>query len=210
MIRVLVADDHAVVRKGLSQIIEEAPGIELAAEAASGAEVLTLMREQSFDIVMLDINMPGMDGLDALKQIRSEHPDQAVLVLSMHAEEHYAVRVLRAGARGYLNKESAADELVEALRRVSEGKRYVSPEVAESLLDYIDQPTDAPLHAVLSDREFQVLCLLSQGLAVSRIGEELSLSVKTISTYRARILEKMGMSSNAELTRYAIENDLVY
>lgn len=210
MIRVLVADDHAVVRRGLSQIIDEAPGIELAAEAAAGSEVLTLMRQQSFDVVVLDINMPGMDGLDALKQIRSEHPDQAVLVLSMHPEEHYAVRVLRAGARGYLSKESAADELVDALRRVSEGKRYVSPEVAESLLEYIDHPPDAPLHSVLSDREFQVLCLLSQGHTVSQIGEELSLSVKTISTYRARILEKMGMSSNAELTRYAIEHDLVY
>lgn len=210
MIRVLVADDHAVVRKGLSQIIEETPDIELAAEAAAAGDVLALMREASFDVLVLDINMPGMDGLDALKQVRSEHPEQAVLVLSMHPEEHYAVRVLKAGASGYLNKESAPDELVNALRRVSEGKRYVSPEVAESLLDYLDLPADAPLHSVLSDREFQVLCLLSKGNTVSRIADELSLSVKTISTYRARILEKMGMNNNSELTRYAIENELVY
>ncbi len=210
MIRVLVADDHAVVRRGLSQIIEETPDIEVAAEAADGAGVLARMREGSYDVVVLDINMPGMDGLDALKQVRAEHPDQVVLVLSVHPEEHYAVRVLKAGAKGYLNKESAPDELVDAVRRVSAGKRYVSPAVAESLLDYMDTPADAPLHSILSDREFQVLCLLSRGNSVSQVAEELSLSVKTISTYRARILEKMRLSNNAELTRYAIENDLVF
>ncbi len=208
MIRVLVADDHAVVRKGLSQILAETSDIELAAEAADGADVLALMRDASFDVVVLDINMPGMDGLDALKQIRSEHPDQAILVLSMHPEEHYAVRVLRAGACGYLNKETAPEEFVEALRRISEGKRYVSPEVAESLIDHLDAPSDAPLHSVLSDREFQVLCLLSKGNTVSKIADNLALSVKTISTYRARILKKMNMNNNAELTRYAIEHEL--
>lgn len=210
MIRVLVADDHAVVRKGLSQIIEETPDIELAAEASAGGDVLSLMREETFDVVVLDINMPGMDGLDALKQVRSEHPNQPILVLSMHPEEHYAVRVLKAGASGYLNKESAPDELVDALRRVSKGKRYVSAGVAEALLDQLDAPPDAPLHAMLSDREFQVLCLLSKGRTVSDIAGDLALSVKTISTYRARILDKMSMRNNAELTRYAIEHHLVY
>ncbi len=210
MIRVLVADDHAVVRRGLTHIIAETDDIDVSDEASNGAEVLTLVREGAFDVVVLDINMPGMDGLDTLKQLKAEFPDLHVLVLSMHPEDHYAVRVLKAGASGYLNKDDSPDELVSAIRRVAGGGRYVSPEVAESLLTHLDVGKDAPLHAVLSDREFQVLCMLSEGKTVGDIAEDLSLSVKTISTYRARVLEKMNMKSNAELTHYAIKHDLVY
>lgn len=210
MIRVLVADDHAVVRRGLAQIISETGDIEVSAEASNGGEVLTLTREEEFDVVVLDINMPGMDGLDTLKQLKSEFPDLSVLVLSMHPEDHYAVRVLKAGASGYLNKDDSPDELVNALRRVAGGGRYVSPEVAESLLTHLDAGKDAPLHAVLSDREFQVLCMISEGKTVGDIADDLALSVKTISTYRSRILEKMNMKSNAELTHYAIKHDLIY
>lgn len=210
MIRVLVADDHAVVRKGLAHIISETGDISVSAEASNGADVLGLVRDSEFDVVVLDINMPGMDGLDTLKQLKAEFPDLHVLVLSMHPEDHYAVRVLKAGASGYLNKDDSPDELVHAIRRVAGGGRYVSAEVAESLLTHLDAGSDAPLHSVLSDREFQVLCMLSEGKTVGEIAEDLSLSVKTISTYRSRVLEKMNMKSNAELTHYAIKHDLVY
>ena len=209
MIRVLVADDHAVVRKGLSQIIEETADMVVSVEAADGLEALARVREHPVDVVVLDINMPGQDGLDTLKQLKVERPDLPVLVLSMHSEDQYAVRVLRAGASGYLNKESAPEELVTALRRVSSGGRYVSPEVGESLLTLLDVDADMPLHSSLSDREFQVLRMLSSGRTVGEIADQLALSVKTISTYRARLLDKMHMRNNAELTRYAIEHDLV-
>jgi DNA-binding NarL/FixJ family response regulator len=210
MIRVLVADDHAIVRKGLGQIISETSDLEVADEAANGAEVISLVIDGQYDAVVLDINMPGMDGLDALKQLQSIKPDVPVLVLSMHAEDEYALRVLKAGASGYLNKESAPEELVAAIRKISSGGKYMSSEVAESLLSYLNAGGNGPLHANLSDREFQVLCLLSSGKTVSQIAEQLSLSVKTISTYRARLLDKMQMKNNAELTHYAIKNNLVY
>lgn len=210
MTRVLVADDHAVVRRGLGQIIAEEVDIEVGAEASNGSEVLSLIDEDDFDAVVLDINMPGMDGLDTLKQLRAIRPDIPVLVLSMHAEEEYAIRVLKAGASGYLNKESAPDELVTAIRRISQGGKYMSSEVAECLLSHINAGGEGPLHANLSDREFQVLCLISSGKTVSEIAEQLALSVKTISTYRARVLDKMNMKNNAELTHYAIKNELVY
>ena len=210
MTRVLVADDHAVVRRGLGQIIAETMDLEVGAEASNGAEVLTLIQDDEFDAVVLDINMPGMDGLDTLKQLRAVRPDMPVLVLSMHSAEEYAIRVLKAGASGYMNKESAADDLVSALRKISSGGKYMSPEVAESLLAHVTSGGNGPLHATLSDREFQVLCLIASGKPVSEIADQLSLSVKTISTYRARILDKMNMKNNAELTHYAIKNELVY
>lgn len=210
MIRVLVADDHAIVRKGLGQIISETSDLEVADEAANGAEVISLVMDGHYDAVVLDINMPGMDGLDALKQLQSVKPDVPVLVLSMHAEDEYALRVLKAGASGYLNKESAPEELVAAIRKISSGGKYMSSEVAESLLSHLNAGGKGPLHANLSDREFQVLCLLSSGKTVSQIAEQLSLSVKTISTYRARLLDKMQMKNNAELTHYAIKNNLVF
>lgn len=210
MTRVLVADDHAVVRKGLGQIIAETMDLEVGAEASNGAEVLTLIEDDEFDAVVLDINMPGMDGLDTLKQLRAIRPDMPVLVLSMHSEEEYAIRVLKAGASGYMNKDSAADDLVSALRKISGGGKYMSSEVAECLLAHVNAGGEGPLHTNLSDREFQVLCLIASGKTVSEIGDQLSLSVKTISTYRARILDKMHMKNNAELTHYAIKNELVY
>lgn len=210
MTRVLVADDHAVVRRGLGQIIAETMDLEVGAEASNGAEVLTLIQDDEFDAVVLDINMPGMDGLDTLKQLRAVRPEMPVLVLSMHSEEEYAIRVLKAGASGYMNKESAADDLVSALRKISRGGKYMSSEVAECLLAHVNAGGEGPLHANLSDREFQVLCLIASGKTVSEIGEQLSLSVKTISTYRSRILDKMHMKNNAELTHYAIKNELVY
>lgn len=206
MIRVLVADDHVVVRRGLAQIISETLDLKVEAEAATGLEVLDLVRTRTFDVVVLDLSMPGQSGLDTLKQLRAEHPELPVLVLSMHAEEQYALRVLRAGAAGYLTKESAPDQLVRALRRVAEGRRFVSPAVAETLLD---APTEGPPHTRLSDREFQVMCLLAAGKTPGEIAESLSLSIKTVSTYRTRVLEKMKMKSNAELAHYALKNDLI-
>lgn len=210
MIRILIADDHAVVRRGLEQIISETEDMRVGAQAASGDEAIASVRAERFDVVMLDLNMPGRSGLDVLKQIKIERPQLPVLVLSVHSEEHYAVRVLRAGASGYLNKESAPDMLIEAIRRVVGGRKYVSAEVAEKLLMEMDRDAEGPLHDALSDREFQVMRMLASGNAVSEIAETLTLSVKTVSTYRTRVLEKMNMKSNAELTRYALSHGLVF
>lgn len=210
MISILIADDHAVVRKGLEQIISETQDMRVGAQVASGDEALTSIRASRFDVVMLDLNMPGRSGLDVLKQIKIERPHLPVLVLSVHSEDHYAVRVLRAGASGYLNKESAPEKLIEAIRRVVGGRKYVSAEVAEKLLSEMDRDTEGPLHDALSDREFQVMRMLASGHSVSEIAETLALSVKTISTYRTRVLEKMNMKSNAELTRYALSHHLVF
>lgn len=209
MIRVLVADDHAVVRKGLVQIMSDMIDIQVAAEAGSAEEVYDLVRSGSFDVVVLDLNLGDASGLEVLKTVRSEFPDLPVLILSVHPEEQYAVRMLRADASGYLNKDSAPKQLVKAIRRVAEGRRYVSPAVAETLVDRLDGDPDGPIHSSLSDREFQVLRLLASGKTVSEIADMLSLSVKTVSTYRGRVLEKMQMKNNAELTHYAIKNDLV-
>lgn len=210
MTKVLIADDHAVVRRGLAQIISETMDLKVSGEAADGNEVLDLVREEAFDVVVMDLNMPGRSGLDTLKQLQVEYPKLPVLVLSMHAEDQYAVRMLRAGAAGYLTKESAAEKLVEAIRRVASGSKYMSAAVAETLLNRLDSNLEGPIHEALSDREFQVMRLLASGKTATEIGEMLSLSVKTISTYRARVLEKMNMKSNAELTHYAIKNNLIY
>lgn len=210
MTKVLIADDHAVVRRGLAQIISETMDLKVGGEAGDGNEVLDLVREETFDVVVMDLNMPGRSGLDTLKQLQIEYPKLPVLVLSMHAEDQYAVRMLRAGAAGYLTKESAAEKLVEAIRRVAGGGKYMSAAVAETLLNRLDSNREGPLHEALSDREFQVMRLLASGKTATEIGEMLSLSVKTISTYRTRVLEKMNMKSNAELTHYAIKNNLIY
>jgi DNA-binding NarL/FixJ family response regulator len=210
MTRILVADDHAIVRKGLVQIISDTLDLKVVAEAANGLEVLDLVRKQSFDVVLLDLHMPDQSGLDTLKQLRAEHPKLPVLVLSMYGEEQYGVRVLRAGASGYLTKESAPDQLVKAIRKVAGGGKYVTTTVADRLLELIDTDTDQPLHATLSDREFQVMRLLASGESVTAIAEKLALSVKTVSTYRARVLEKMNMKSNAELAHYALKFELIY
>ncbi len=208
MTRVVIADDHTIVRRGLAEVISDAVDLAVVGEAASGDALLGLLRGGTPDVIVLDLSMPGPSGLDLVKQLRAEYPSLPILVLSMHPEDQYAVRVLKAGAAGYLTKEAAERDLVQAIRRVAGGGRYLTPVLAESLLDHFNTDPDASPHASLSDREFQVLCLLASGKPVSSIGEQLSLSVKTVSTYRARLLDKMGMKNNAELTRYAIENDL--
>jgi len=209
MIRILVADDHPVVRQGLKQIVAGTTDIFVVDEAATGQEVLDKVRSNYFDVVLLDITMPGASGLDILKQLRSERPELAILILSMHPEEQYAARVLRAGASGYLAKESAPDELVAAVRKISLGGKYVSPSLAEKLASDLAVDTQEPLHQTLSDREYETMCLLASGKTTAEIAEQLSLSPKTISTYRSRILEKMRLRSNTELTLYAVQNGLL-
>ena len=207
--KILIADDHAIVRKGLKQILlEEFPSAEIH-DVSNGHELLNAIRKQNYDVVISDLSMPGINGLDALKQLKEEFPKQRVLILSMHPEDQYAIRVLRAGASGYLNKETAGDELVKAVRQITNGKRYISVAVAEKLADNLDIDSDKELHETLSDREFEVLKLIAQGKTVSEIADLLSLSVATISTYRARLLEKLHLKNNAELTRYALDNKVV-
>ena len=209
MIKIFIADDHAIVREGLKQIVAETTDMVVTDEADTGHEVLEKVCENDYDVLVLDITMPGLNGLDALKQLRSQRPDLPVLVLSIHPEEQYAVRVLRAGASGYLTKESAPDELISAIRKVSMGGKYVTPSLAEKLASDLVADGKKPLHETLSDREYQVLCMIASGKTVTEIAEELFLSEKTISTYRSRILEKMKMKTNAELIHYAIKHGLV-
>jgi DNA-binding NarL/FixJ family response regulator len=209
MIRALIADDHAVVRQGLRQILLETSDMVVTGEAANGPEALERARSGGFDVIVLDITMPGRSGFEVLKELRLEDPALPVLVLSMHSEEQFAVRLLKAGASGYLNKESAPEELVKAIRKVVSGGRYVSPRLAEKLAFEIDSGSDKLLHETLSDREFQVMRMMASGQTVKEIAAELALSVKTISTYRARILDKMNLHTNAELIHYAIQNQLI-
>lgn len=210
MIKVLIADDHAVVRRGLKQILEETRDIVVKGEATNATEVLEKIRcSAPWDVVVLDITMPGRSGLDILKDIRLEQPKLPVLILSMHSEDQYAVRVLKAGAAGYLTKESAPDELVKAIRKVVSGGKYVSPTLAEKLATQVDIDAAQPLHHSLSDREHEVLCLLASGKTPTQIAGDLRLSIKTVSTYRTRILEKMRLKTSAELMHYAIKNGLV-
>jgi DNA-binding NarL/FixJ family response regulator len=209
VIRVLVADDHAVVRQGLKQILSEEPDILEVGEAGSVAETLRLSREAEWDVVILDITMPDGSGLDILRELRHEKPQLPVLVLSVHSEDQYALRVLRSGAAGYLTKECAPQELVEAVRRVVSGGKYVGLDLAERLAEVLAGDRNAQAHEQLSDREFQILCLIGSGKSASEIAQELSLSPKTVSTYRRRVLDKMHMSSNVELTRYVLEQQLI-
>jgi len=209
MIRVLIADDHAVVREGLRQILTKQSDMVVAGEAASGSEVLNKIRESNFDVVLLDLTMPGRSGLEILTEIRKENAAPRVLILSVHSESLYAVRALKAGASGYLTKESAPEQLVDAIRKVSGGGKYITPSLAERLANELETDFDKPPHEKLSDREYQVLCMLASGKTVKEIAYELSLSVPSISTYRARVLEKMNMKNNAELAHYAIRSGLV-
>lgn len=207
--KVLIADDHAVVRRGLKQILVEEFETLAACEAQNADEVLSLVREQAdWDLVVLDISMPGKSGLEVLKELKQLHPQVPVLILTAHPEEQYALRVLKAGAAGYMTKESAPEHLAEAVRKVIGGKRYVSSGLRELLADSLFEDTEKPPHEKLSDREYQVLRLIASGKAVGQIAGELSLSVKTVSTYRARVLRKMGMKTNSELTHYFIINKL--
>jgi two-component system invasion response regulator UvrY len=208
MLKILIADDHPVVRRGLKQIIAEISDMVVADEATDGWEVLSKVRAGDYDVVLLDITMPGKNGIDVLTQLKCEKPSLPILVLSMHPEEQFAVRALRAGASGYLTKESAPNELVTAIQKVSSGGMYVSPSLAEELASVIQQSEKLP-HKSLSNREYQVMCLFASGKTATEIAKEMSLSVKTISTYRSRILEKMGMKNNAQFIRYAVKNRLV-
>jgi len=209
LIKVIIVDDHLIVREGLKQIISDTSDISVVAEASNGQEAINKIRNYDCDVLLLDISMPGRSGLEILKEIKSELPNLSILILTMHPEEQYAVRVLRAGASGYLTKESAPDELIEAIRKVSDGGKYISSTLAEKLAFNLEVDTGKPFHQTLSDREFEVMCMISSGKTVTEIADEMSLSVKTISTYRTRILDKMRMKTNAELTYYSIKNDLV-
>ncbi len=210
MIRVLVADDHAIVREGLKQILTKSGDLEVAGEAANGNDVLKMVREQDWDVLVTDMSMPGRNGLELIKLVKSARPKLPVLVLSMYGEEQFAVRSIRAGASGYLNKESASDQLVTAIRKIARGGVYVSPAVAEALLRNVrdgDAAHKQP-HELLSDRELQVLQFISAGQSVTEIAAALNLSPKTVSTHKARLLEKMQMSNPAELIRYAMAHGL--
>jgi len=209
MIKVLIADDHPIVRQGLRQILAGTPDMEVAGEAVNGQEALDQVRVGGWDMLVLDMTMPGRSGFDILKELKHEQPHLPVLVLSMHAEEQFAVRVLKAGASGYLTKENAPEELVKAIRKVVSGGKYVSPGLAENLAISLDTGSDRPRHESLSDREFQVMRLMASGKTLAEIADTLSLSAKTVSTYRTRLLEKLNLKTNAELVRYVIDNGLV-
>ena len=209
MIRVLLADDHAIVRTGLKEILAGTGDIAVTDEAGNGQDVLTKVRSADYDVLVMDMSMPGRSGIELIKQVKKEKPKLRVLVLSMHSEEQYAVRSLQAGASGYLTKDSAADQLVAAIRRVAGGGAYVSPETAERLALDFDRPAEALPHTLLSDREFQVFRLIVGGRSVSEIAKDLTLSVKTVSTHKTRIMEKMGLANQTELIQYAIRHKLL-
>ncbi len=206
---ILIADDHAIVRKGLVQLLREEFHFATITEAANSAEVAEKAKGVIWDVILLDISMPGRNGLDVLKQLRADGVKAPVLMLSMHPEDQYALRVLKAGASGFLNKDSATEELIAAVHRVLSGKKYISASLAEKLADSMGDTSGRPAHELLSDRELQVLQLIAAGKQVSEIADTISLSVNTISTYRTRILEKLSLANNAEITRYAIDNKLV-
>jgi DNA-binding NarL/FixJ family response regulator len=208
-IRVLIADDHPIVRRGLREMLEEAPDISVEGEAANAAEILEHVRRRKWDVLVLDLNLPDRSGLDVLHDMKLAHPDIPVLFLTVSSEEQFAIRALRAGAAGYLTKETAPEELVAAVRKVVSGGRYVSPAVAERIALHLDDGATRPPHELLSDREYEVFHMLASGRTPTQAAEALHLSVKTISTYRSRILEKMGLSTNAELTVYAVRNGIV-
>jgi len=209
MIKVLIADDHAVVRRGLRQILSETADILVGGEASTVHEVRDLTREQRWDVIVLDINMPGGSGLELISELRKERPGPRILVLTVFPEDQYAVRTLRAGASGFLSKESAPEKLIEAVRKIAGGGRYVSVELAETLASLVAGEAVGLPHERLSDREFGVFKRLAEGRTVSQIAQELSLSVKTVSTHRTRILKKMEMKTNAELTHYAVKASLI-
>lgn len=210
MIKVLIADDHAILRRGLRQIIAETSDLAVIGEAGNSAETLRFVREQACDVVLLDISMPDRNGVETLKLILKERPKLPVLMLSMHPENQYAVRALRSGASGYLNKQSAPMQLVSAIREVAKGRKYLTPEVAEELANnLVHGEQEIPDHRTLSNREYQTMRLIADGKTPTEIANLLSLSVKTISVYRARILEKLGLRTNAEIMHYAIRHHLV-
>jgi DNA-binding NarL/FixJ family response regulator len=209
MIRLLIVDDHAIVRRGLRQVVAESADIEVAAEAGSSQEAIRLLREHSIDVVLLDISLPDKNGIETLKQIKRDKPGLPVIMLSMHAEDEFGVRALKAGASGYVNKQSAHDQLVAAIRQVAAGRRYINPELAEELARSIGEPSDKKPHELLSDREFDTLRMLAGGKTLAEIAETLSISPKTVSVYRTRLLAKMKLKNNAEIAHYAVKNGLI-
>ena len=209
MIRIVIADDHAIVREGLKQVLGAAGDMTVTGEAQNGSEVMQRVRADEFDVLLLDMSMPGKSGVELIKQVHNEKPKLRILVLSMHEEEQYAVRALKAGAAGYLTKESASDQLVAAIRKVAAGGAFITAAVAEQFVLGAMSRTDGPPHAALSDREFQVFEMLVSGKTITDIAERLNLSVKTVSTHKARIMQKMGMTNQAELIRYALSHHLL-
>jgi two-component system invasion response regulator UvrY len=209
-VKTIVVDDHAIVRRGIVQIVAEHPEVAVVAEAGDYGQLRAALRQHGdVDLVVMDVSLPGKNGIDILKVLRDEMPRLKVLIVSMYPEDQYAVRAFRAGAAGYLNKASAPEKLVEAISQVIAGRKYVTPEIAQALIENLNAPQEGAAHDKLSDREFQTLRLIASGKRLSDIADELALSPKTVSVYRARILEKMGMSNNAELTHYAIKHGLV-
>jgi len=208
--KILIADDHAIVRQGLRQILAENSKMDVVNEAENGRQVLDMISKEDFGVLVLDICMPGENGIEILKQVKLMSPDLPVLMLSMYAEEQYAIRALKAGADGYLTKDKAPEVLVHAINRVAGGRKYVSQSLAEKLAENLyHNKSNKVFHELLSDREYEVMCQLALGKTVSQISHEMNLSVKTVSTYRSRILDKMNMKTNAELTHYAIKNNLI-
>ena len=208
MIKVIIVDDHPVVRRGLKQIIEDEPDMEVVGEAKNAGECFTLVRKTDCALVILDINLPDRSGIDVLNQLKSEKPNRPILILSVHPEDQYALRLIKAGASGYLMKESALTELVKAIRKVSLGGKYVSAPLAEKIIFQSDA-SEKPSHESLSNREFQILCMIAQGKSLKRIAGDLCVSEKTVSTYRSRIMEKMEMCNNSDLVRYVSEHHIV-
>lgn len=209
MITILIADDHAVVREGIKRILGDTQDIQVTAEAENGREAIEKLKANRVDIVLLDVSMPETNTVELLQQIKERYPKLPVLILSMLPEDQYAIRMLKAGASGYLTKASAADQLISAIRKVAAGGRYVSLALAEKLAFELNNGNGRPPHELLSEREYQVLCLIGAGKQIKEIADELSLSVKTVSTYRTRMLEKMSMNNNAELIHYTIRNELI-
>ena len=209
MLKILIADDHAIVREGLKQILSDTADLAVAGEAGSGAQVLSMIREKQYDVVLLDINMPDGNGLDTLKQLKKEKPDLPILMLSIYPEDQYAIRTIKAGVSGYLTKDSAPEELIAAIRKVAGGGKYISASLSEKMAAYLEKKSELALHENLSDREYQVMVMIAAGKTVSQIAEEMCLSVKTISTNRSRALAKMGMENNSQFTHYAVKQGLV-
>lgn len=208
-IKILIADDHAIVREGLKQIVAEEKDMIVSGEAENASSLMSLLEKENWSIVVLDINMPGKSGLEALKDVKHLYPDLPVLILSMFSEDQYGLRAIKAGASGYLKKVSAPTELVVAIRKIVSGRKYINPDLAEKLADNFGSDKQNILHEKLSDREYQIMCNIALGKSAEEIAEELSLSINTIYTYRNRILEKMSMKSNVELTQYALQNKLI-
>ncbi len=210
MLKILIADDHAVVRKGIEQIIAETPDLTVTASVSHGQAVMDYLREHAVDVVIMDIKMPGLSGLHVLPMIKKEYPHVAVLILTIFPEEQYAIRAMQLGASGYLTKESAPEKLLYAIRKAAAGGKYIGESLAEKLADFVKHDVYENPHEQLSAREYEVFCALAAGKTVTQIADELNLSVKTISTYRKRIMQKFGMKSNDQLTQYALQHDLIY